>query len=1434
MKRFVAVMVLCLCALSLGVGLIFGIEPNEKSLSKDMTSSSQASTEATNSTYWPSSRAETPLGSGSQTSPYLISSVENLLWLKSQTEQNGSWTSGKYFKQTHNIDLSANNWLSIGTYSNSFQGNYNGDGFSIFGLNISSGSTVGLFAYAKNATFDGIIIRSGQIKQAAVFDGGAICGNATNTIFNRCANFASIEIAEGSSSRTRSNLGGIVGKLSVDAGQTSAITNCYNFGSIKNNNYYSGITFGNSSVGGIVASFTGGLTNRISENGSYKIVNFGKSAIYTNYNAGTIYSRDGGFTCGIAGNLSAVTNIRNNFNVGNISGGTSRGLFNLSSGLCSTYNSSNEVSYSWFVTSPYDNYTDANCGCDYGLYSDCNYGYGDQLYTIEYRDGKNDNYKLSSFASLAKNWSTFEGATFTHGGIKYNWSNYDLVSVSSVARYSQNWKIDANKNNGYPLLQVEKFVYNIEFDANGGVGTMSTVTNAVVGQSHILPKATYSRVGYTFSGWATSANGSKVYADGASISPSTAEGQTLTLYAVWTKNQLNLTINANGGTVNSSTIVGGYIDKEYSLPVPRRSGYEFKGWAIASGDGQLSSYGKVHEKSPDGFFSSSDNNIKVYNNSGNGTVTHEYINKPSDLNFPASSRVLQIKTAGTASPGFGGFTNSLPTYANGMFYSVIHAKIPKGYYLDFAANTHGEEGTWERRDYEYFLTSNQGTGNWETYVFKWVCGSSGKFESVGFFFLRGDVAPTAENPLVWQVAYVGTYDATGLDVTGQNTTQDTTFTFKTQNTTVVALWQKKYQLTVNDGLSSKSYEVKNNTLYGLTVPDRQGYIFNGWSISGGGSLINPNELANGMTFNGTSDYVSLGRKYMYTDKFVCSVWASMDDWNEMQTKYLRIISCTESGGWNMQVGNNGFIDFIACMQGSGYMEALSNMRWDALSSGWHNFVCVFTGNELALYLDDQLIATSPVFKNKAITYHPTNSIVIGAEPEAGDNIAGKYFKGQIKNVMILNDLANGVLNMTSQDQEQYFLTDYSDVTITANWIETWASSEAELAENNNTYLISTAEELAAVTRMSYYDGETFAGKTIKLNANIDLSGKYWLPIGINEEKAFEGVFDGGNYTISNIISFSDHDTLQDKTLFQNAALFGNALNATIKNVRLNDIDIAGEKMSAGMCAYARSCAIENCVIATGEIRTTLSTAGEAYAGGITASAEDLTITNCINQANLISRYFGGIAGAGSNVQITNCINFGTITNHASGNDYYYAGIVGRLSGSESRIENSINHGNIINNKSVDGTAGIVASIEASDVEIISCANYGDIISTDVAARFSAGIVARTWTNSGIKLLYCSTTGSMTSRGSAASGTSLLYNAGTVPTIIASYASMSVGSATTPTKQAYGTAADFNAGFRYDANINDGLPMQLTLFAIAEQMPEQTDVLSNALAGFTIS
>lgn len=154
-------------------------------------------------------------------------------------------------------------------------------------------------------------------------------------------------------------------------------------------------------------------------------------------------------------------------------------------------------------------------------------------------------------------------------------------------------------------------------------------------------------------------------------------------------------------------------------------------------------------------FQTGANGLSIYNNSGNGTVTHAWVARLADSPYTDSGFNLEIANTGTASPGIGGFTHFLATRANAVFVQRFVAKVPVGYTLSYHNNSFGDGAT------AAWLTSNAGTGKFEEYLVEWRCGATGTFSSIGFIALNG-TAGTSSVPVKWWLAYSNIFDFTAI------------------------------------------------------------------------------------------------------------------------------------------------------------------------------------------------------------------------------------------------------------------------------------------------------------------------------------------------------------------------------------------------------------------------------------------------------------------------------------------------------------------------------------------------------------------------------------------------------------------------------------------------------------------------------------------------
>ena len=333
-------------------------------------------------------------------------------------------------------------------------------------------------------------------------------------------------------------------------------------------------------------------------------------------------------------------------------------------------------------------------------------------------------------------------------------------------------------------------------------------------------------------------------------------------------------------------------------------------------------------------------------------------------------------------------------------------------------------------------------------------------------------------------------------------------------------------------------------------------------------------------------------------------------------------------------------------------------------------------------------------------------------------------------------------------------------------------------ESQDEYEISTAEQLAGLAQL-VNGGITFEDKTIKLAANLDLSGYEWTPIGTGTRddntiaaKCFLGTFDGGNHTISGLtinagsgegfglFKFISTDTTIENLILSKVsitaydstgALVGAMDGGTISKVKVTDGIVTGNKGVGGIIGRVlMSGTIENCTNAA-EV-----TANGYNAGGIAGAAyyanNGMTFTNCENTGSIDSvTCAGGIIGL-SSADLYNCKNSGTISITKTGGTSI-GGIVGEQK-NDGSINNCENSGTVSNNagtttdgstdKAGVGTGGIVGWIRYSGeytnghVTVSGCTNTGNVSSSSYGVGGIMGLAYNSFTVTG-----CESSGTIT-------------------------------------------------------------------------------------------
>ena len=282
---------------------------------------------------------------------------------------------------------------------------------------------------------------------------------------------------------------------------------------------------------------------------------------------------------------------------------------------------------------------------------------------------------------------------------------------------------------------------------------------------------------------------------------------------------------------------------------------------------------------------------------------------------------------------------------------------------------------------------------------------------------------------------------------------------------------------------------------------------------------------------------------------------------------------------------------------------------------------------------------------------------------------------------------------------------FAEGTSVDNWDGSVDTSWYTSAPDASEYHISTAKQLAGLAQLvNAYPGTTnFAGKTIYLENDLDLSGHEWISIGTVDggscpEYSFCGVFDGQGYVISNLYSHESYIDGADEShnLLRNA-LFGSVYNGEVKNLGVADAEIwiAPKDDSSGgkgiLVDWMGNSKITNCWT-SGSIYS--GTIMEKNIGGIVGiTMQGCTISGCYSTATLTGNFtnsegyynpnkylppdtIGGIVGArfDSNLTVTDCWFDGKIVVNSI--QAAVGGIVGSIAIVNNQVGGSVGDANI--------------------------------------------------------------------------------------------------------------------------------------------------------------
>jgi uncharacterized repeat protein (TIGR02543 family) len=382
--------------------------------------------------------------------------------------------------------------------------------------------------------------------------------------------------------------------------------------------------------------------------------------------------------------------------------------------------------------------------------------------------------------------------------------------------------------------------YTVSYDANGGSGSMSNSMHTY-GTASVLTTNTYTKTGYTFSGWSTDIAGTGTsYTDGQSVlTLSTTSGAIVTLYAKWTANTYHLKFNVQGGTPTLAEQIVTFNDEVGILPTVTCTGYTFDGWYTAAKGGGI----KYEDTT-------------IYSISGDLMLYAKWEGNHYTLTFDAQSGVVSPANA-TVTYGSVVGTLPTPTYTG---YTFV------GWYT----STNGG-GT------EYTATITYSTAGNLTVYAQWTANSytltfdpqSGTVNSTNATVIYGSVVGTLPTPTRTGCTFGGWYTAAN----GGGTKYEATTKYSTaSNQVLYAKWEvNRYTLTfdaqggtVNPTSATVTYDSAVGT---LPTPTRTGYTFGGWYVVANGG---------GAKYETTTIYNVLGNLTLYAKWIANSYTLSFD------------------------------------------------------------------------------------------------------------------------------------------------------------------------------------------------------------------------------------------------------------------------------------------------------------------------------------------------------------------------------------------------------------------------------------------------------------------------------------------------------------------------------------------------------------------------------
>ena len=394
-----------------------------------------------------------------------------------------------------------------------------------------------------------------------------------------------------------------------------------------------------------------------------------------------------------------------------------------------------------------------------------------------------------------------------------------------------------------------------------------------------------------------------------------------------------------------------------------------------------------------------------------------------------------------------------------------------------------------------------------------------------------------------------------------------------------------------------------------------------------------------------------------------------------------ISHCLNTGDIAVQIGYGDVGGLCGMVETGGTLNLT-----DSLNAG--TFATVGEGKEANTHIGTLVgsITKTDEVSSKVVMKH-----VYGVEEFYSKLVGWNYADSAVsKSSVAMTDMAeingNGGYKWTTLDFDIYWATRTEDVPVLLAFTD-GASSVAGIDrmidlswydENSDEYVITTKEQLYGFNVLCDKEHDYFAGKTVKLGANITLNSgaaadwmktapaNEWTPIN------FKGTFDGQGHTISGVYVKSDgtytgfFTTIQSDATVKNLNLVNSYIEGTNTSGRCGTGSIAGRNSGTIDTVYS-SAIVKNGALMTGGI------------AGMTTTNDENLISNCWFDGKIYANgNTGGILGGTykSTATIERCLNTGILNIDAG------SSVVGGLCGyaqstSDVTITDSLNAGSFV-------------------------------------------------------------------------------------------------------------------------------------------------------------